>query len=267
MSSAAGEVDGFEERLRQRTAKATQAHALDTVPTNPGLHPRGRIPNTPLAASTISFLLGISFTLGIITFASGGIDRFWWSTYQLGFYLAAWAAFHWGEFAVTAGWNRDKCSIDSFLLENGMEYHIAHSVAVVEYLLTLYFNPSLKSNTYVSQAGIAVTIVGQILRSSAMIHAAQSFSHVIAMRKVDNHVLVTDGVYRFFRHPSYAGFFYWALGTQLVLQNPISLLGFLAVLWRFFSQRIPEEGYLIRFFGDDYVQYRKRVGTRIPFIP
>lgn len=43
---------------------------------------------------------------------------------------------------------------------------------------------------------------------------------------------------RWFRHPSYAGFFYWALGTQLVLQNPISFLGFLIVLWRFFSQRI-----------------------------
>lgn len=186
MSSAAGEVDGFEERLRQRTAKATQAHALDTVPTNPGLHPRGRIPNTPLAASTISFLLGISFTLGIITFASGGIDRFWWSTYQLGFYLAAWAAFHWGEFAVTAGWNRDKCSIDcmslswdglartdvatsAFLLENGMEYHIAHSVAVVEYLLTLYFNPSLKSNTYVSQAGECILMLA-ISRSNEHCH-------------------------------------------------------------------------------------------------
>lgn len=116
MASTTVEVDGFEERLRQRTAKATQAHALDTVPANPELHPRGKIPNTPLAASTISFLLGIVFTLGFITFVSGGVDQFWWSTYQLGFYLAAWAAFHWGEFAVTAGWNRDKCSIDCMLL-------------------------------------------------------------------------------------------------------------------------------------------------------
>lgn len=169
MPPASGEVDGFEERLRQRAAQATQAHALDTVPANPGLRPRGKIPNTPLAASTISFVLGSLFTLGSITFASGGIDRFWWSTYQLGFYIAAWAAFHWGEFAVTAGWNRDKCSIDcassskthflsltllaAFLLENGIEYHIAHSVAVVEYLLTLYYNPSLKMNPYVSEAG------------------------------------------------------------------------------------------------------------------
>ncbi len=40
------------------------------------------------------------------------------------------------------------------------------------------------------------------------------------------------------RHPSYAGFFYWALGTQLLLQNPLSLLFFCVVLWRFFYYRI-----------------------------
>lgn len=51
------------------------------------------------------------------------------------------------------------------------------------------------------RTGIALTVVGQILRSSAMIHAARSFSHVIAMRKVDGHVLVTDGIYRSVRHP------------------------------------------------------------------
>ena len=43
---------------------------------------------------------------------------------------------------------------------------------------------------------------------------------------------------RWFRHPSYAGFFYWALGTQLVLQNPVSFTLYLIILWRFFSRRI-----------------------------
>lgn len=165
-----GERDGFEERLRQRT-NTNSSHPLDTVPTDPGLRPRGKIPNTPLAASTLSFLLGIVFALGFGTFIYGGFNRFWWTTYQLGFYLAAWAAFHWGEFAVTAGWNKDKCSINcayavsqltfvgtepiytAFLLENGAQYHIAHSFAIAEYLLTLYFKPSFKSHPYVSQVG------------------------------------------------------------------------------------------------------------------
>ena len=43
--------------------------------------------------------------------------------------------------------------------------------------------------------GIALVIVGQILRSGAMIHAGTSFSHTVAFRKLPDHVLVTDGIY------------------------------------------------------------------------
>ncbi|CCM03156.1 uncharacterized protein FIBRA_05278 [Fibroporia radiculosa] len=192
--SAKADLDGFDERLRKRTMAAP--HPLDTVPTDPSLKPRGVIPNTPLAASAVSFLLGSLFVLGFLTFAVGGFERFWWTTYQLGFFFAAWSAFHWGEFAVTAGWNKDKCSIDSFLLENGMTYHIAHGVALLEYLITLYFKPAFKNYPRVSYAGMLLVLIGQILRSTAMIHAASNFSHAIALRKLDSHVLVTGGVYR-----------------------------------------------------------------------
>ncbi|KAI0638117.1 ICMT-domain-containing protein [Trametes polyzona] len=266
MSTAtSNEIDGFEERLRQRAA--AKANPLDTVPVQADHQPRGVIPNTPLSVSLISFLLGSLFAFGLLLFATDGFGRYWWSTRQLGFFLAAWSAFHWGEFAVTAGWNREKCSVDSFLLENGALYHVAHSVALSEYLITLYFKPEWKHHHYVSTAGIVLTVVGQALRSIAMIHAGTNFSHVLAFRKAQGHVLVTDGIYQWFRHPSYAGFFYWALGTQLVLQNPVSFVFFAAVLWRFFYRRIrAEEAYLIRFFGDDYRSYKRSVGTKIPFI-
>lgn len=51
---------------------------------------------------------------------------------------------------------------------------------------------------------------------------------------------------RWFRHPSYAGFFYWALGTQLVLQNPISFTIYSILLRRFFFYRIRCKCPLIR---------------------
>lgn len=45
----------------------------------------------------------------------------------------------------------------------------------------------------------------------------------------------------FARHPSYLGFFYWALGTQIMLANPVSIVVFAVVLWRFFKYRIERE--------------------------
>ncbi|PPQ77682.1 hypothetical protein CVT25_011117 [Psilocybe cyanescens] len=276
------ELDSFEERLRQRVnmnRNPLETNALIN-------RHRGYIPNTPLGSSVVAFLLGSIFASGIYTFIADLSLSARWLTYQLGFFVAAWAFFHWAEFAVTAGWNFEKCSVDSYLLENGPMYHIANGTALLEYLISLYFAPSSKSWPYVSQIGILMVILGQVLRSSAMIHASTNFSHTVASRKRDTHRLVTDGVYRFviakppffpivvliilswFRHPSYAGFFYWALGTQLVVQNPFTFTLFSILLWRFFYYRTrDEEKYLVKFFGDEYINYRRRVGTMIPFVP
>ena len=102
--------EGPEDVLRRRAAPAQQ-NTLETVPIPSAFKGDGFIPNTPLAASTISFLLGSVFTVGVSIVVSGGCD-YWWCTCQIGFFFAAWSAFHWGEFAVTAGWNREKCSVD-----------------------------------------------------------------------------------------------------------------------------------------------------------
>ena len=102
--------DSFEEKLRQRKAQL-ENHPLNTVPRARVNRPDGGLPNTPLAASTISFILGWAFSLGVLTFLRGGFGS-WWNSYQLGFFVAAWSGFHWGEFAVTAGWNLEKCSVD-----------------------------------------------------------------------------------------------------------------------------------------------------------
>jgi protein-S-isoprenylcysteine O-methyltransferase len=48
----------------------------------------------------------------MIVFFMGDFGGCWWATPQLGFFIAAWSGFHWGEFAVTAGWNLEKCSVD-----------------------------------------------------------------------------------------------------------------------------------------------------------
>lgn len=110
MATADNELDSrFDARIRQRFE--ANHHPLETVPSPGQRQSHGTIPNTPLVASLISFLLGSVFALGLSTFLLGG-GRWWWTTSQLGFFLAAWSAFHWGEFAVTAGWNMEKCSVD-----------------------------------------------------------------------------------------------------------------------------------------------------------
>src|ERR1700721_2736574 len=86
--------------------------------------------------------------------------------------------------------------------------------------------------------GLFLVVMGQSFRSLAMIHASSNFSHQIAFQKEPTHTLVTSGVYALVRHPSYFGFFWWAVGLQVFMANPFSAAVFIAVLWRFFSERI-----------------------------
>ena len=116
--------------------------------------------------------------------------------------------------------------------------------------------------------GLLLAVAGQTVRSTAMIQCGNNFNHTIQHRRAKGHELVTTGIYATMRHPSYFGYFWWALGTQFVMGNIVCFFGFAIVLWRFFRSRIiHEEELLVRFFGEDYVQYRRYVGTKIPFIP
>jgi hypothetical protein len=102
--------DILEQRIRER--EHLRSRPLETIPDTSVSQPHGTLPNTPLTVSTISFLLGAIFSLGFSVFLCGGLSSFWFATYQLAFFVASWSAFHWGEFAVTAGWNREKVSVD-----------------------------------------------------------------------------------------------------------------------------------------------------------
>ncbi|KAK3296107.1 Isoprenylcysteine carboxyl methyltransferase family-domain-containing protein [Chaetomium fimeti] len=222
-----------------------------------------------------SFALGIALAAGLIatfTILLATSSPLW----RLPFFAAALALFHFLEFWTTATYNTRAAEIASFLLtSNWPAYAIAHTVAALECLVVHTLWPGASWTPLgpgfgraAAATGLALVVVGQAVRSVAMIHAGRSFNHLVQNRRREDHVLVTSGVYGVLRHPSYFGFFWWALGTQMVMGNVVSFVGYAVVLWRFFSSRIRhEEAYLVAFFGSEYVDYRRRVRTRIPFVP
>ncbi|KAI0542235.1 Isoprenylcysteine carboxyl methyltransferase family-domain-containing protein [Xylaria digitata] len=219
-----------------------------------------------------SFYLGIALALSFATMVSILLltaSPLW----RVPFFIGALSTFHFLEFWTTARYNTSVAKIDSFLLTaNWPAYAIAHMAASLECLLTKLLFPNrawapFYSGHILLLVGFILVFLGQATRSLAMAQAGPSFNHTIQRKKKDDHDLVTTGVYSFLRHPSYFGFFYWGVGTQVVLGNPICFVGYMMVLWRFFASRIrSEESDLVRFFGDDYTDYKKRVGTGIPFI-
>ncbi|XP_070064436.1 protein-S-isoprenylcysteine O-methyltransferase-like [Drosophila virilis] len=98
-------------------------------------------------------------------------------------------------------------------------------------------------------------------------HCRAQLTHLVQDEKHTDHKLITHGLYAYSRHPSYVGWFYWSIGTQVILMNPLCICIYALVSWLFFHDRIYVEEYsLLYFFQSDYARYQKRVPTGLPFI-
>ncbi|XP_057460266.1 LOW QUALITY PROTEIN: protein-S-isoprenylcysteine O-methyltransferase B-like [Actinidia eriantha] len=174
--------------------------------------------------------------------------------------------FHSSEYVLAIAFHgRSSVTVRSLLVSKN--YFLAMISSVLEYFLEVYFFPGLKEYWWVSNMGLVMVVIGEIIRKMAIITAGRAFTHLIKIYHEEHHDLVTHGVYGYFRHPGYCGFLIWSIGTQVMLCNPVSTFAFAIVVWSFFAKRIPYEEYFLRqFFGSDYNEYAHRVPSGVPFV-
>lgn len=184
-------------------------------------------------------------------------------------YVCALSFFHAMEFLTTARYKWRDLSYDSWLLNHSKAYGLAALAAMAEFWLEVAFAPAgLKESGALLGLGVAVVCVGHGARVAAMWTCGEHFAHRIMVSKDPRHRLVTFGIYRVLRHPSYTGWFWWSIGTQVVLGNPLCVVAYAYASWSFFADRIPFEEETLRcFYPDEYPAYAKRTWVLIPFIP
>ncbi|XP_066593119.1 protein-S-isoprenylcysteine O-methyltransferase [Prorops nasuta] len=206
--------------------------------------------------------LGYVFGIGLMVYLFAPTS---WQLF--GIYGAVLAMFHYSEFLAIAWTNPSAVSINSFMLNHSVAYGVAACSSWIEFLLERHFFSVYKCPSIISYIGLVLCMAGEILRKLAIFTAKHNFNHVVQSEKHKNHRLITYGVYKLCRHPSYVGWFYWSIGTQLILQNPFCFVAYILASWMFFNGRVLiEEITLLNFFGDEYIEYQKRVGTGLPFI-
>lgn len=82
-----------------------------------------------------------------------------------------------------------------------------------------------------------------------------------------DHRLHTGGVYKFIRHPQYISQVLSDLGAGLALMSYIAVPIVLLIELPLFIMRASlEEKMLVKHFGNEYVEYKKRSGFILPFI-
>jgi protein-S-isoprenylcysteine O-methyltransferase Ste14 len=110
---------------------------------------------------------------------------------------------------------------------------------------------------------VFVFCVGLLIRWRAQISLASQWS--FTLETVDDHTLVTSGIYSFMRHPIYVSLILWALTQPVLLQNLIAGLGGVISVALIWIVRVPrEERMMIELFGEEYRQYMSRTGIFFP---
>jgi protein-S-isoprenylcysteine O-methyltransferase Ste14 len=112
--------------------------------------------------------------------------------------------------------------------------------------------------------GLILSLSGFLLMNWSVIILGKQFSVDVTIQ--DNHKLITNGSYKYIRHPRYSGIIVFFTGISLIFLSWISLiivlLLILVLLWR-----IGDEEKLMQLeFNKDWEAYKKRTFSLIPYI-
>lgn len=121
------------------------------------------------------------------------------------------------------------------------------------------------SNTLTSAIiGSLITILGLTICIWARTTIGRNWSGSIVLKK--NHELVTNGPYKFIRHPIYTGMITMMIGTSIYYGYTSIFLATILAFVGFVLKSRQEEKLMIKHFGKRYINYKKRTKAIIPFL-
>ena len=99
----------------------------------------------------------------------------------------------------------------------------------------------------------------------AWVHRSLGANYSWLLRVRAQHTLITDGPYRWVRHPMYSAFYLLHIAVALLSANAFIALTWLGGLAYLLTRRVrEEEGMLIEAFGAQYRRYMQRTGRFLP---
>ncbi|MFX0122219.1 MAG: methyltransferase family protein [Candidatus Hodarchaeota archaeon] len=113
-------------------------------------------------------------------------------------------------------------------------------------------------NTLIQSLGLMIVLLGTLVASWGRIsRGRRAFSWGIPKK------LEKEGMYGYIRHPLYASYCYYFLGFVMILQN-VLILPLLLGIYGYYDLSKYEEAILVDHFGEEYIDYQKRVGRFLP---
>jgi len=112
--------------------------------------------------------------------------------------------------------------------------------------------------------GVVLFAAGGALRIAPVFTLGERFSGLAAIQP--NHELVTDGLYRYIRNPSYLSLLISTLGWALAFRSSIGVVLTALIVIPLVARMRSEEALLGEHFGEAYAAYRARTWRLVPWV-
>jgi protein-S-isoprenylcysteine O-methyltransferase Ste14 len=112
--------------------------------------------------------------------------------------------------------------------------------------------------------GLLAVLIGVAFSVWARLMLGDNWSNRVTVK--ENHTLVRRGPYRIVRHPIYSGILLGMLGSAIQRGGIRCFAGVLICGFSFWLKTQAEERFMVQSFGEEYLQYRRKVKALAPFI-
>lgn len=129
------------------------------------------------------------------------------------------------------------------------------SVVIIQ-LLSIFFDCNIMPSG-ARFTGFGIAGIGDIFFLISVTYMKDSWRAGIPEK--DKTKLVTDGIYKFSRNPAFVGFDFMYIGILLMFFNIGTLLFSLFSIVMLHLQILQEEKYMAKTFGEEYLEYKKKV--------
>ncbi len=135
-------------------------------------------------------------------------------------------------------------------------------------LIQVFVYPILSfgPNLYTRSIGLALFLGGIWLSVEGRRALGENWNHMIDYQVKQKQELVTDGIYKYSRHPIYAGFLLMMTGVEVIIHSWLWILVIVVIFPFIYLQSQKEEAVLARYFGRDYLKYLGKSKMFFPYV-
>ena len=132
-------------------------------------------------------------------------------------------------------------------------------------LMALVVFPPSFLKEIVDVLGWSVLLVGLAIITAGSVSLGDNLTPLPKPRE-SGHSLVTDGMYKYVRHPMYGGVILGSLGLGLATGDETRLFLVVLLFFALDKKASYEEGFLVEKYGNEYEEYRKKAKKLLPWI-